>query len=148
MVLTTLCHFKMTGSDDNRLLTWEESECRSGNRLIRKFKSFVLTEDHLASFFFILGVRTVSTIVTTGLSFFKKKNKKNAELTTCGKVSAGYFDAFFFCSRGTFSMSRPVRPACRSAAAGPARPLFLFRTCAVRDKARLFSQRLIVLLAR
>lgn len=45
-------------------------------------------------------------------------------------------------------MSRPVRLACRSAAQRPACPLFLFPTCAVRDKARLFSQRLIVPLAR
>lgn len=45
-------------------------------------------------------------------------------------------------------MSRPVRPTCRSAAQRPACPLFLFPTCAVRDKARLFSQRLIVPLAR
>lgn len=99
-------------------------------RLLQKLELFVWRSVDII----ILEFCTVST---TSLSFFLKK-----------KVPASYLCVFFSALAAHFQCQDQCGPACRSAAQRPACPLFLFPTCAVRDKACLFSQRLIVPLAR
>lgn len=101
-------------------------------RLLQKLELFVWRSVDII----ILEFCTVST---TSLSFF---------FFFFFKVPASYLCAFFSALAAHFQCQDQCGPACRSAAQRPACPLFLFPTCAVRDKACLFSQRLIVPLAR